>query len=113
LELIASFTFIFSYLIIKNYSIPDGEEMSNWQDIVKPILIAFVYEGSLLMASNTSGGSLNPSLVIDIWIWGAGANNFISPEVGKTWFNYVHYGRYIWVYILAPYVAALMAGFLS
>ena len=57
-------------------------------------------------------GFMNPTLIIQIWFWGMGSYNTRTnlSSGSQTVYNFHHYGRYIWVYVLADYLAAIAAG---
>jgi hypothetical protein len=58
---------------------------------------------------------MNPVLALQLWIWSASSYNQKDQPVlypGQTQFEYLHLGRYIWCYILAPMAAAVIAGLL-
>ena len=58
---------------------------------------------------------MNPTLIIEIWFWGMGSYNDrrTLANGSVTVYDDEHYGRYIWVYILAQYLAAIAAGYLA
>ena len=58
-----------------------------------------------------TSGPQNPTIALELLIWNAGAYNDPDPHKHKeTIFMANNYGRFIWLYILAPLVAALFAG---
>lgn len=59
---------------------------------------------------------MNPTLIIQIWFWGMGSYNdniVNTSNESHTYYDTFHLGRYIWIYILAEYLAAIAAGFLA
>ena len=112
-EFFATFCFTFTWLIIRNFNVEGPLE--KWQALVKPFLIGLAYSTILLFDASLARGLMNPTLIIQIWFWGMGSyNNKQNLSSGsQTVYNFNHYGRYIWVYILADYVAAIAAGYLG
>ena len=56
---------------------------------------------------------MNPTLAVEIWVWDAIAYDYNVKGTPFSTFQDNHYGRYIWVYVFAPYAAAILAGLLS
>ena len=74
-----------------------------------------MFKGAFELGGSTSGGLMNPVLAMELWIWSAATYNQKDQPVlypGQTQFTYLHYGRYVWIYILAPFAAAIVAGLL-
>lgn len=111
-EFIVSFAIVFSWLLVRNFEIQG--EAKKWMAPIGSFLIMQVYVGCLPISVTTSAGPANPILALMQWFWTLGAyNNKIPSENNQTTFEYFHYGRYIWVYALAPLAASLLAGFLA
>ena len=114
-ELVASFALVFTYLIVRNES-KQNPDTKKWMTFVGPLVIYFVLEGCLSLSSATSNGPLNPTIALEILFWSMGAYNYKDEPVtypNETRFEYDHYGRYSWVYICAPLLSALFAGWLA
>jgi hypothetical protein len=72
-----------------------------------------------------SNGRLNPTQAMSVWIWMKASYNYqfeTSTTSGTPpvtvwhiyeWFSYYKYGNFMWLYILAPYLAAIPAGLLA
>jgi hypothetical protein len=73
------------------------------------------YTAILSFDASLARGFMNPTLIIQIWFWGMGSYNTRQSlsSNSKTVYNFNAYGRYIWVYILADYLAAIAAGYLA
>ena len=56
---------------------------------------------------------MNPTLAIEVWIWSSASYNYSINGNGDSQYTINHYGRYVWVYVFAPYVAAIAAGLLA
>ena len=56
---------------------------------------------------------MNPTLAIEIWIWSAASYNYQATTDNVSEYSLKHYGRFIWIYVFAPYAAAVAAGLLS
>ena len=64
------------------------------------------------MCSSTTAGPLNPILSFQIAIWSGAAYSDPSQDDPKeSIFVNDHLGRYIWVYVFAPIVASVLAGY--
>ena len=113
-EFLASFIFLFSWLIIRNYDLKG--ELQKAQNLMKPIFVMVAYEGAVQLASAFSRGPLNPTLAIDLAIWGKSSyDQLVTDPSGQkvTYWELNKYGHYIWVYSVAPLIAALAAGVLA
>jgi glycerol uptake facilitator-like aquaporin len=63
-----------------------------------------------------SNGLMNPTLALEVLFWSLGAyNQKDSPNAhpNESRFSYSHFGRYSWAYIIAPFLAACLAGYLA
>jgi glycerol uptake facilitator-like aquaporin len=108
LEFIASTLFVCIWLVIR-YS----EIKSKWSSYIKPILVMMAYQGAGSITSSTSGGPINPTLALEVWIWSASYYTDIDPKSSQTDYEIGHYGRYVWVYLSAPLVASILGAFLA
>ena len=73
------------------------------------------YTAIVQFDSSIAKGLMNPTLIIQIWLWGMGSYNTRQnmSSSSKTIYHFHAYGRYIWVYVLADYLAAIAAGWLA
>lgn len=62
------------------------------------------------MVVTTTLGPNNPTLAFELWIWNMGAYNDSFNHTSESYYDHFHYGRFIWIYFLAPLVASLLAG---
>ena len=54
---------------------------------------------------------MNPTLAIAVCIWDVLAYQWTgSATPQESWFKQQHFGRYIWVYVFAPYLGSVLAG---
>ena len=61
-----------------------------------------------------AGGFMNPTLAWEIYFWGmATYTNYNNADDHTSEYKLLHMGRYIWLYVIAPYVAAIFAGFFA
>ena len=114
MEFVISFIFIFSWLVIRHYKF--SGDLERVQNLIKPIVIVMIYSCTDLGYAVTNGIS-NPSVAINLFIWGRIAYNYdtFDPRTGETlseW-DYKQYGRYMFVYLVAPFAAAIFAGLLA
>lgn len=109
MEFIASFVFISTWLIVKTYEMPG--EFTRWQSIIKPAFIGLVYFGCQAITSATSNGPINATLAGQLWMWSAIAydDNMINNLNVVNKYDFYHYGRYAWVYIVANVLAGVLA----
>ena len=73
-ELVASFAFVFTYLIVRNES-KQNSDTKKWMTFVGPLVIYFVLDGCLAINVATSHGPLNPTIAIEVLFWSMGAYN--------------------------------------
>jgi glycerol uptake facilitator-like aquaporin len=81
-----------------------------------PITISTVWQGCMVLVTVNSRGPINPNVALNVWFYSLVAynhkdSNNLHPN--ETHFNYNHFGRYTWIYILAPFVASLIAGYIA
>ena len=121
-EFVASFVFIFSWLVIRNYKTDDE---SRWDVFVKPFLIVYVYALCEAFSGTIAGGKMNPTQAFAQWVWMAGAYN----DQTQWWqqegdppttvyhvanrYQFYKMGSFMWLYVLAPYLGAIPAGLLA
>jgi glycerol uptake facilitator-like aquaporin len=108
-ELVVSTALIFSFLIIRYSKMPHQK----WMMIVGPILIAQVYLQCQLVTSTTTASTLNPMIALETLIWSSVGYNNKSYDPNQTDFKFLDMGRYWWLYVVAPMIAAVPAGFLA
>ena len=77
-EFVGSFVYVLTWLIIRNYEITG--EFQKWENLLKPILVSMIAQGSRLIVVNTSFGPLNPTIALQLLIWDAGAYNDWANE---------------------------------
>lgn len=109
-EFLGSFMFYMSYLISRNYQVGEGQIPHKWTNIMCPLLLAFSYAGSQAI-SGPFNGYKNPLIAMEVLIWSSASysdgNGYGYNDENK------HLHRFAWIYILAPLIAALLAGFLG
>ena len=115
MEFFGSFLFVFCWILIRNFEFKGN--FSRLANLVKPIFVALIYNGCWNLCKSTTLGPLNPILAIEMGVWSAIAYNDPSDQAPSNTkmsiFTYLHYGRYIWTYVIAPIVAAILAGLLA
>ena len=113
-EFVSAFCFVFAWLIIRNHDLDPSGEMSKWQNLLKPFFVGLAYTAIYGLDWASAAGLMNPTLTIEIWFWGMGSYNDKNPANNhQTIYFRDHQGRYIWLYILADYLAAICAGLLA
>ena len=66
------------------------------------------------MEELTSNSPLNPTVSLQALFWGMSVySNDNSFDRARTDFKYYHYGRYAWIYVVMPCLAAIPAGILA
>ena len=114
IEFLCSFILVFGWLVVRHYDVKG--EMSSWQNFVKPLFVLVIY-GTLVLSASISAGPSNPTLALEgglIWT-SIAYSSTTDPknEDAATYFSEGRFGRYVWVYIVAPVSAAVAAGFLA
>ena len=113
-EFISTFLFVFAWLIIRNHDIDPKGEWSKWQNLFKPYFVYLAYSAIMGLNQASARGLMNPTLAVEIWLWGMGTYNDRNPaDNNQTIFFRDHDGRFIWIYLLADYLAAICAGLLA
>lgn len=114
-EFIASFILVLSWLIIRNYSFRGDLEKA--QNIIKPVFVYLAYGTCQVLVSLFSRGPTNPTMAIQLGIWGKSAYNdvIVDPVTGgniSIW-AMKGFGRFLWVYTFAPLGAGFLAGLVA
>ena len=108
IEAFASFVFLVSWLHIRSYPLN-----TKFQFLIKPFFVYFVYQAARLMSLETAGGPLNPLLALEVWIWDGfvySKETIQRPNSTPTIFEDEKLGKYIWCYVSAPFIAAVLSG---
>jgi len=107
--MIASFVFFSSWLILRHYSV--GPSVGSWGCLIKPVLVHICYIASIAINGVTFSGHINPWYAIELLIWGKSYYGYKSISTNdQTVWQANSYGRYGWIYIVAPLVGAIAAG---
>ena len=115
-EFLAGFILVFAWLVVRKY---DARDQFTWINIIKPIFVVCIYGGAVAITARVSNGPANPTLALQSWAWTAGSySNDIkvqvdNKEVTMTQFEHYRLGRYVWLYIIAPMAASILAGFVA
>ena len=106
-QFILSFIYVVIYLIIKNTQMTGN--LTKAQNLFKPYFVYIVY-ASIETIGVKYGGSSNPTINFISYIWSLISFNYGDDITTKNVYDENHYGRYAWIYILAPVVASIFAG---
>lgn len=132
-EMFGSFCFIFTWIVLRNYKLAADYANKKLEAFVKSALVTLLFIGCVSIGYKNvtysqgirSGGTFNiagyfgcianPTLALQTLIWSAGSNDFNTDrdDQSMTNFNKQYYGRYAWIYILAPFISAVIAGLLA
>ena len=112
IEFIGSFVLVLTYLIVRYTDMP----CRPWMKYLGPFIIMTVTGYTAVFNATTSAGPQNPTIAIELLFWSMGAYNDIDDPVnnpGLTEFSYNKFGRYAWLYIVAPIFGGILAGFMA
>ena len=114
-EIITSFIFYSSWLIIKNYEKHALGQIKEVMAYTKPLLCAAAYIYSMTFFTKAVTNYGNPVLAFSVWIWNIGimSDKINSDPDSISEYKSVHAGRYLWIYICTPFVGSLIAGFFA
>ena len=82
--------------------------MTKLQNLLKPFFVYVAYVN--VESIGSYGGSTNPTINFLSFVWSAISYNYGDDYTTKNYFDENHYGRYAWVYVLAPVIASVFAG---
>lgn len=107
-----SIIYYFIWLLIRNFDMKEEMYLDFKQvaSLMKPFLVYIVYIYSNDFSSTTNG-TMNPILALQsyIWIYILYSSQW-HPSGTESVFVTSHFGRYYWVYLTAPILAACFAG---
>jgi glycerol uptake facilitator-like aquaporin len=114
-EAMATFLFVLFVLLIVKLDLK--KTIGNAAGVVVAFLLFFLASFTGSLGANLSSGTQNPTLLIELAVWGAGAYTFpvkdpVSGEAVSAW-EYYHYGSYFWTYLLAQFTGAALAGLVA
>ena len=117
-EFVASFIFYMTYYIISQFSFKEFDDLRSIEGIIKPLLIAMSYNYTLSMNICPLFGQApttklaNPMLAFSNWVWMlcvfSNQQTSTDPNAPSK-FAVFHLGRYIWLYMVTPLIASMLA----
>ena len=111
-----------TFYIISQFSFKDFEDLRSIEGIIKPLLIAMSYNFTLSFDFCPIYGAIktqkvvNPMLAFSSWVWMSivyGNQQASADADSMTLFSEYHLGRYIWLYMVIPLVASMLAAKLA
>ena len=116
-EFIASFIFIFAWIVIRNHF---KKGSTQWNDsliqFINPLFLTLTYTGSQSIGAPFFNGYKNPNFAINTAVWTHQYYNYKTlPDDNnmQTFYDANFYGRYAWVYLVAPFAASILSGILA
>ena len=111
----ATFLFVLFVLLIVHLDLK--RSIGNAAGVVVAFLLFFLASFTGSLGANLSSGTQNPTLLIELAVWGAGGYRIPvkDPVTGETvdaW-DYYEYGSYFWTYLGAQLVGSALAGIVA